>query len=126
VHDDYLSASKCQEQCGGYAFAIVQYKDCYCSNFAPGDTTSTGDCNQECPGWPYEQCGSQGGSFGYIALDKQPEGTQGGSSSQAAAATSSTEAPVSLLAFLLTHDHSNVLGSSRSLLLEALSTLFDL
>ena len=79
-----MSNGKCHDECSGYAFAIVQYKSCWCSNYAPGDTTSTGSCNVNCPGYPYEQCGDQSaGLYGYIALGPSPQGTQGGAASSA-------------------------------------------
>lgn len=79
-----MSNGKCHDECSGYAFAIVQYKNCWCSNYAPGDTTSTGSCNVNCPGYPFEQCGDQSaGLYGYIALGPSPQGTQGGAASSA-------------------------------------------
>ena len=80
--DNYMTNGKCHDQCSGYAFAIVQEEDCFCSNYAPGDTSSQGACNHPCPGYPYENCGDKAqGLFGYIALGPAPSGTQGGSSS---------------------------------------------
>lgn len=55
----------------------------------PGVTTSTGDCSEACPGYPDDKCGGSG-LYGYIALDLNPSGTEGASSS-AAASTSSAE-----------------------------------
>ena len=75
------SNGKCKELCSGYAFAVVQYQDCWCSNYAPGDATSTGDCSVPCPGYPFESCGDQSsGLFGYVALGPAPSGTRGASS----------------------------------------------
>lgn len=78
----YQSNGKCFDACvQNYAFAIVQYQKCWCSNYIPARTTSTGSCNQDCPGYPDEQCGSSSaGLFGYIALSKSPSGTLGASS----------------------------------------------
>ncbi|KAL9593390.1 MAG: hypothetical protein Q9219_007571 [cf. Caloplaca sp. 3 TL-2023] len=82
VNDDYQSNGKCFETCkANYAFAVVQGKDCWCSNYAPADTASLGSCSSPCPGFPFEQCGSSG-FFGYIPLNKAPLGTLGASSSQ--------------------------------------------
>lgn len=59
-----------------FAFAIVQDKDCWCSNYAPGaSTTSTDKCNTECPGYPDDLCGGKG-LYGYIRLDKDIVGTK--------------------------------------------------
>lgn len=75
----YQSNGKCFDTCvQNYAFAIVQYQQCWCSNYVPARTTSTGSCDQDCPGYPDEQCGSSSdGLFGYIALSKSPSGTLG-------------------------------------------------
>ena len=82
VTNDYMSNGRCFDTCkANYAFAIVQYQSCWCSNYAPAQTSSTGSCNENCPGYPFEKCGSQSGSmFGYIALNKSPSGTLGASS----------------------------------------------
>lgn len=53
-----------------------------------------GSCNQNCPGYPFEQCGSQSaGLFGYIALNKSPSGTIG--SSGTTSSNTPTSAPSS-------------------------------
>ncbi|KAL8670456.1 MAG: hypothetical protein Q9168_005016 [Polycauliona sp. 1 TL-2023] len=79
---DYQSAGRCFDSCKAqYAFAVVQAKSCWCSDYAPADTTSLGSCSSPCPGYPYEQCGSAD-NFGYIAIGKAPAGTIGASSSQ--------------------------------------------
>lgn len=87
--NNYQSNGACSQNCAGYAFAIVQYKSCWCSNYAPADTASTGSCAVACPGYPYENCGNESsGLFGYVALGKAPLGTQG-------AVASSSPAPMS-------------------------------
>ncbi|KAL8946516.1 MAG: hypothetical protein Q9222_007102 [Ikaeria aurantiellina] len=88
VSDDYQSNGKCHDHCqASYAFAVVQGKNCWCSNYAPADTTSIGSCSSPCPGFPYEQCGSDS-SFGYISLNIAPLGTVGASQSQSPATSS--------------------------------------
>jgi hypothetical protein len=70
----YQSNGWCHDQCvGGYAFAIVQDFNCWCSNYAPGVTSSSDNCNINCPGYS-EYCGGNG-FYGYIALNKAPQGT---------------------------------------------------
>ena len=82
VQDNYQSNGACQTTCAGYAFAVVQYKSCWCSDYAPADTTSTSSCSVACPGYPYENCGDEAaGLFGYVALGPAPSGTQGSASS---------------------------------------------
>lgn len=83
----YQSNGLCSTFCrSSYAFAVVQDDGCWCSNYAPG-TTTTG-CDTQCPGYPPELCGGNG-LYGYIALDKAPSGTEGGSSAASSTATSS-------------------------------------
>lgn len=82
---NYQSNGACTQTCKGYAFAVVQGKSCWCSNFAPADTTSTTSCNAPCPGFPYDQCGDQSaGLYGYISLGT-PSGTVGANSNNNAA-----------------------------------------
>jgi hypothetical protein len=59
-----------------YAFAVVQYQSCWCSNYAPSSDEGVDSCNSDCPGCPVEKCGNESeGLFGYIALNRQPSGT---------------------------------------------------
>ena len=106
--NDYQSNGACSQSCAGYAFAVVQNKNCWCSNYIPADTASTGSCSVPCPGYPYESCGDESsGLFGYVALGKAPLGTQGAvasnvpteasSASQPTQATQSTAQAVSTL-----------------------------
>jgi len=90
----YQSLGNCQGKCtDNYAFAIVQGQSCWCSNYAPGDQLPIGDCNLQCPGYPYENCGNADtGLFGYLTLSKAPSGTIGSSSSTTSA--SKVTAPV--------------------------------
>ena len=82
VQNDFQSNGACQTTCAGYAFAVVQYQSCWCSNYVPADTTSTSSCSVACPGYPYENCGDESaGLFGYVALGPAPSGTQGSASS---------------------------------------------
>lgn len=101
----YMTNGQCHDNCQGYAFAITQWQNCWCSNEAPGQTTSVGSCNQHCPGYPTESCGNQQeGLFGYVALGPSPQGTMGaggggggsGSSSSTLAVSSSAPAPSSI------------------------------
>lgn len=79
----YMSMGKCSGLCGGFAFAVLQGKNCWCSDLVPGTQASTSNCNSKCPGYPTDLCGNpDDGLFGYVALGKPPSGTAGGSSSQ--------------------------------------------
>ncbi|KAF7956084.1 hypothetical protein EAE96_005005 [Botrytis aclada] len=80
----YQSDGLCYDFClDKYAFAVVQGSDCWCSNYVPGTTSSSSDCDTPCPGYPDDTCGGDG-LYGYIALTLFPSGTKG------AATTSST------------------------------------
>ncbi|KAI7343256.1 hypothetical protein KC354_g15772 [Hortaea werneckii] len=93
VTDIYNSHGSCTTQCGDYAFAIVQWQDCWCSNYAPANQQSIGDCDQYCPGYDYENCGNEDkGLYGYLPISgNEPSGTAGsGSSSEASSTSAST------------------------------------
>lgn len=83
VTNHYQSNGACFQTCvGQYAFAVLRGSECWCSNFVPATTTSTDSCNQPCPGYPSDLCGSSSESlFAYIALRNSPLGTADGSSS---------------------------------------------
>lgn len=88
VHNIYQSESACSATCTGYAYAVVQYQQCWCSNYTPADTTDISNCNLNCPGWPYENCGSiTSGLYGYVALGQHPLGIIGASSIPASSNT---------------------------------------
>ncbi|KAK0659511.1 Cell wall integrity and stress response component 4 [Lasiodiplodia hormozganensis] len=89
----YQSNGHCHDECvDDYAFAIVQGKQCWCSNYAPSDQQDVSNCDTTCPGYGYEDCGnSDDDLYGYIKLDLAASGTQGASS----AASTSTKASTS-------------------------------
>ena len=81
--DPFQSLGNCSGQCRGKAaFAIVQGNSCWCSDYAPADTVPVSGCSDDCPGYPYESCGSSGeGLYGYFRLDGDIKGTMGPSKS---------------------------------------------
>ncbi|KAK0279439.1 hypothetical protein LTR91_007772 [Friedmanniomyces endolithicus] len=89
VYNIYQSNGACHDQCkDNYAFAVVQWQDCWCSNYIPAEQQSISNCNQNCPGYPSEQCGNQSaGLYGYIQLYRHPSGTAGGLASTQASST---------------------------------------
>ncbi|CAD0087196.1 unnamed protein product [Aureobasidium vineae] len=96
VTNIYQSNGACHDECAAnYAFAIVQYQQCWCSNYAPADQLDVSQCSQSCPGYPSESCGDKdNGLYGYIKLNIDPSGTLGSgssSSSTSSAAQSSTQ-----------------------------------
>lgn len=81
--DDWMSNGLCKDRCdaqGTYAFAVLKWKECYCSNYIPQKQEDTSDCQVKCPGYPSEQCGNEDeGLYAYIDLGNAPSGTVGGS-----------------------------------------------
>ncbi|KAF4544702.1 hypothetical protein BFW01_g8821 [Lasiodiplodia theobromae] len=99
----YQSNGHCHDECvDDYAFAIVQGKQCWCSNYAPSDQQDVSNCDTTCPGYGYEDCGNTDDDlYGYIKLDLAASGTQGASSAaststKASTSTSSAPAPSSV------------------------------
>ncbi|XPS80445.1 hypothetical protein M3J09_012398 [Ascochyta lentis] len=80
----YQSNGKCSDHCnsaGTYAFAVIQYTNCWCSNYIPSTTTDISSCQKDCPGYPDEKCGDKDADlYIYIKLSGQPSGTAGGGS----------------------------------------------
>ncbi|KAJ0115413.1 hypothetical protein J7T55_012692 [Diaporthe amygdali] len=76
----YQSQGLCYGTCNdeGYAFAVLQDSDCWCSNTVPSsdDQVSTSNCETSCPGYPSDYCGGDG-TYGYIALSASPSSTAG-------------------------------------------------
>ncbi|EXJ79691.1 hypothetical protein A1O3_07972 [Capronia epimyces CBS 606.96] len=95
----YQSNGACQVHCqGSYAFAILQGYDCWCSNYVPTEQESTSNCDQQCPGYGSEWCGStEAGLYGYYLLsDGVPLGTSGGSAISTAVSTATATASPSV------------------------------
>jgi cell wall integrity and stress response component len=94
VNWDYQSNGWCTDACnaaGTYAFAVILAKECWCSNYIPGDQRDTGDCNSDCPGFPDEKCGNTDDNlYSYLKLKGKPSGTVGGSQSTSANVSPST------------------------------------
>ncbi|KAK2035015.1 hypothetical protein LX32DRAFT_578232 [Colletotrichum zoysiae] len=92
----------CQDFCRGqnFAFAIVQWQSCWCSDVAPAPSTEaevSDKCNDICPGYDVEHCGARPNYYGYLALAKTPTSTAGsgggGGSTQSPAPPSTTSSP---------------------------------
>lgn len=115
----YQSNGNCTNHCkedgsGDWAFAVLQYTDCWCSDYIPADQEDMSGCLQDCPGFPSDKCGNKDkGLYIYIKMDGTPSGTQGASTSAAAtsATATSTEASSSQAA---TTDQSSSQTSSSS------------
>ncbi|KAI0158863.1 hypothetical protein BJ166DRAFT_316077 [Pestalotiopsis sp. NC0098] len=89
----YQSDGLCTAFCSDSAFAIVQNKNCWCSDYVPGTTVDTSECNTNCPGYPSDTCGGDG-LYGYIGLSKEPAGTSGAETTTAAASTTTTQGTI--------------------------------
>ncbi|CAI2018009.1 hypothetical protein SEUBUCD646_0H00320 [Saccharomyces eubayanus] len=73
VREQFQSNGWCSNKCSGHQFAIVQGYMCWCSDTEPSTQTSVSDCSGTCPGYGYEDCGSEDDSlFGYIYLGQTP------------------------------------------------------
>ncbi|KAF7934954.1 uncharacterized protein EAE98_002999 [Botrytis deweyae] len=94
----YQSDGLCHDFClDEYAFAVVQGSECWCSNYVPGTTSSTSDCNTPCPGYPDDTCGGDS-LYGYMSLTLSPSGTKGAAttlstSTSSEKVTTSTSSP---------------------------------
>ena len=88
----FQSNGLCQQTCVNYAFAILQDKSCWCSNFAPADTTGVSGCSSPCPGYPSDLCGNASANlYGYIAIGPSPSGTVAASTQSVPTSASSQE-----------------------------------
>jgi len=74
----YMSNGNCTDHCreeGTFAFAVIKYQDCYCSDYIPRDQEDVSKCGTGCPGYDIEKCGSiDDGLFIYIQ-NGSPSGT---------------------------------------------------
>jgi cell wall integrity and stress response component len=74
----FQTVGLCYDFCiGDYAYAVVNYQSCWCTNWEPAETTEVDmdECDRSCPGYPDEKCGGAKNRFGYIALGMAPSGT---------------------------------------------------
>lgn len=73
----YQSNGLCYYFCvADYAFAVLQYNGCWCSDYVPDTTVSLSECSTTCPGFPGDLCGGDD-LYGYLALTISPSGTRG-------------------------------------------------
>lgn len=90
----WQSNGECLKHCNGlgtYAFAVLKYTDCWCSNYIPASQTDISECEVDCPGFPSNKCGDRAkGLYMYIALGPDASGTQGAPSSTAPSSTMKT------------------------------------
>lgn len=92
VTDQFMSNGYCKTHCISVnaAYGIVQGSSCWCSNDLPTSQTSMSNCQQECPGYPSENCAKLG-YYGYIDLnDANNSEIELPSSTQSSTTTSST------------------------------------
>ncbi|KAL0933291.1 uncharacterized protein CTRU02_212254 [Colletotrichum truncatum] len=86
-----LCSDFCREK--NAAFAVVQWQSCWCSDVAPASSSQaeiSDKCNDICPGYDIERCGSRPNWYGYIQLAKTPTSTAGGGSDTTTKAPSTT------------------------------------
>lgn len=98
VYGEWTSLSSCMNNCtaaGSYAFAVVQENNCWCSNYVPSPRVAVSQCDNACPGWPYENCGNiDDNLFGYLALGPAAAGTSGSSTSTVSATSAASSSTV--------------------------------
>lgn len=99
VNWTWQSNGKCSDHCnsqGTYAFAVIKFTDCWCSNYIPAQQTDTSECMVDCPGFPSEKCGDKDKDlYIYIKLAGSPSGTQSGSQPTSARVSSAIPLPSS-------------------------------
>lgn len=74
----YQTQGLCRDECTGkYAFAVLNYQSCWCTNYEPAksDKVDDDECDTKCPAYT-EWCGGKDDRYGYLALGKTPEGTK--------------------------------------------------
>ncbi|AEO60690.1 hypothetical protein MYCTH_2316209 [Thermothelomyces thermophilus ATCC 42464] len=94
LFSNWQSDGRCYGNCTdlNYALAIVQNKNCWCSNLVPNkaDRKPLSDCQNPCPGYPSDYCGGDG-VFGYMyAGGSTPTGTAAPGGSATGEPSSST------------------------------------
>jgi len=91
----YQTLGLCNDHCQGkFAYAVLQWQECWCSNDKPSETVDVEDCNQTCPGYPDQKCGNKGaGLYSYVPLDGAPISSSNGTSS--ASSSSGSVSPAS-------------------------------
>ncbi|KAL5343502.1 hypothetical protein BJX70DRAFT_171058 [Aspergillus crustosus] len=95
----YQSNGYCEDHCKGSAFAILQEKNCWCSDIAPNEETNvdTSDCDDGCPGFPDDWCGNATeGLYAYIQIGS-PSGTATLSSTSSTEESTSTTSQTSTI-----------------------------
>ncbi|KAK6343061.1 hypothetical protein TWF718_008437 [Orbilia javanica] len=68
----YQSDGECRDHCvKDYAFGIVLWQNCWCSNYPPIELKDLDDCQDSCPGYPDDRCGNRTANYyNYIELDQ--------------------------------------------------------
>lgn len=96
---DFQSNGNCTNHCrqeGNFAFAVVQWKDCFCSDYIPADQADLSECGVKCPGFPSEHCGDVDNNFWlYLKLAGTPSGTASSTGSKPTSPASSKRPPQS-------------------------------
>lgn len=76
---DWQSNGWCTTHCpSNYAYAVILWKECWCTNYIPQEQEDTSQCSTDCPGFPSEKCGNRDKNlYVYLKLDGSPSGTKG-------------------------------------------------
>ncbi|KAJ4387180.1 Cell wall integrity and stress response component 4 [Gnomoniopsis smithogilvyi] len=94
-YSTFQSEGLCYDFCNddGYALGVLQSSNCWCSNYVPGDTVDTSECETACPGYPSDYCGGDD-LYGYIKLDAAVSGTKEASSSTTTSTSTTSDTSV--------------------------------
>jgi cell wall integrity and stress response component len=67
----YQTLGLCNNNCEGkFAYAVLRYQGCWCSNEKPTETVGVDKCNQSCPGYPDQKCGNESaGLYSYVPIE---------------------------------------------------------
>ncbi|KAL2129187.1 hypothetical protein VTI74DRAFT_8104 [Chaetomium olivicolor] len=97
IYWNWQSDGRCFGNCTDlkFALAIVQGKNCWCSNLIPNsaDQKPLKDCEAPCPGYPSDYCGGDG-TFGYMEVGGfTPTGTAAGGAAPSSTQGTTTNPP---------------------------------
>ncbi|KAK4218520.1 hypothetical protein QBC37DRAFT_188377 [Rhypophila decipiens] len=109
-HSNFQSEGRCKDNCtsAGFPLGVIQQKDCWCSDTAPGpgDQKPLSDCALSCPGYPTDYCGGKG-AFAYLLLGEL-------SSTDGDGTAPSTTTSVSTSATSVVEETTNVVVTSET------------
>ncbi|KAK4134724.1 hypothetical protein BT67DRAFT_496680 [Trichocladium antarcticum] len=118
LNNIWQSDGRCFNSCTDlrFALAIVQGKNCWCSNLVPNpaDEKPLTDCQDPCPGYPDDHCGGKG-VFGYMLVAGfTPTGTAPGPSATKPPSSSSVPSSSTVTSTTLSSSSSSASSSTTT------------